>query len=206
MRTPIVAIRRDCAQRLVGLLRPRRGTLFQAARLQHRVWRKLLHAMATALSERYERLLERLIAEVRAHYGERLVACAVYGSVARGTQREDSDVDLLLVVRDLPRGRFARVDEFCPVEARVEAAFSSGGPVSLSPIFKAPQEVEAGSPLFLDLVEDARILYDPSGLLAGYLDRLRARLRALGARRVWMGNAWYWELKPDLRPGEVFSL
>lgn len=163
-----------------------------------------------SMTERYERLLERIVAELRAHYGARLLACAVYGSVARRTQREGSDVDLLLVIRDLPRGRFARVDEFLPVESRLESDLlplgSGGEPVSLSPIFKTPQEVEAGSPLFLDMVEDARILHDPEGFLAGYLEGLRSRLRELGARRVWMGNAWYWELKPDLKPGEVFSI
>lgn len=72
------------------------------------------------MMERYGRLLERIVAELRAHYGTRLVACAVYGSVGRGTQRDGSDVDLLLVVRDLPRGRFARVEEFLPVEDRLE--------------------------------------------------------------------------------------
>lgn len=42
--------------------------------------------------------------------------------------------------------------------------------------------------------------------LGRYFDRLRARLSQLGARRIWRGNAWYWELKPDLKPGEVFAL
>jgi hypothetical protein len=56
------------------------------------------------------------------------------------------------------------------------------------------------------MIEDARLLYDPEGFLAGYLDRLRARLRQLGARRIRRDNAWYWELKPDLAPGEIFTL
>jgi len=163
-----------------------------------------------ALLEQYERLLEAVLVELRAAYGDRLVACAVFGSVGRGTPRQGSDVDLLLVVRDLPAGRFNRVEEFLPVEARLDPSLTAGGdgwpPIALSPIFKTPEEVEAGSPLFLDMVEDARILHDANGFLAARLDRLRARLRELGARRIWRGNAWYWELKPDLRPGEVFSL
>lgn len=162
------------------------------------------------LIDRYEHLLEKVLDEVRDHYKARLVACAVYGSVGRGTQRDGSDVDLLLVIRDLPRGRFARVEEFLPVETSLATELlpsgPEGSPVFLSPVFKTPEEVEAGSPLFLDMVEDARILHDPECFLVGRLDRLRARLRELGARRVWIGNAWYWELKPDLRPGEVFSL
>ena len=162
-----------------------------------------------SLLKRYNEILDRLLAAVREHYGSRLAACAVYGSVSRGTPREDSDIDVLIVARDLPRGRLRRVEEFLPVEARLEAALRAsapgGAPIALSPVFKDPGEVEAGSPLFLDMVEDVRILYDPEGFLAGYLDRLRARLRELGARRIWRGNAWYWELKPDLKPGEVFA-
>jgi len=163
-----------------------------------------------ALLARYERLLESLLAELRATYGSRLVACAVFGSVGRGTPHYGSDVDLLLVIRDLPPGRFNRVDEFLPIEAALAAELEPEAaghpPITLSPIFKTPEEVEAGSPLFLDMVEDARILHDPDGFLAGRLDRLRERLRQLGARRIRRGNAWYWELKPDLKPGEVFEL
>jgi len=162
------------------------------------------------LQQRYDRLVERIVSEIRALYGERLVACAVFGCVGRGTQRDGFDVDLLGVARGLPAGRFARVEEFLPAEARLEADLQPVAPggeeVLVCPVFKTPEEVEAGSPLFLDMVEDARILHDAGGFLRSYLDHLRARLAELGARRVWLGNAWYWELKPDLKPGEVFSL
>jgi len=162
------------------------------------------------LLQRYEALLGRLLAALRKHYGEGLVACAVFGSVGRGTPRHDSDLDLLLVIRGLPRGRLRRVEGFLPVETRLEPALKTNDPpgtsIALSPVFKTPEEVEAGSPLFLDMVEDARILYDPQGFLSGYFQRLRMRLQQLGARRIRRGNAWYWELKPDLKPGEVFTL
>lgn len=162
------------------------------------------------LLQRYEELLDRLLAELKENYGRKLVACAVFGSVGRGTPRHDSDIDLLIVVRGLPRGRFNRLEEFLPVEARLEPALKVNEPettsIALSPVFKTPEEVEAGSPLFLDMVEDARILYDPERFLSAYFDRLRRRLQQLGARRIFRGNAWYWELKPDLKPGEVFTL
>lgn len=160
--------------------------------------------------ERYAHLVDRLVEELKAEYGSRLVSVAVYGSVARGTPRADSDVDVLIVARALPRGRLARVQEYLPVEARLAAALESasqgGGSIAISPVFKTPEEVERGSPLFLDMVEDARILHDPEGVLTRGLDRLRGRLRELGARRIWMGNAWYWDLKPDLKPGEIIEL
>jgi len=165
---------------------------------------------AVTLKERYEEILRRLGEGLQAHYGPRLVSVAVFGSVGRGTQREDSDIDLLIVVRGLPRGRTARVEEFLPVEQRLEAWLAPPRaelmPVALSPVLKTPEEVEAGSPLFLDMVEDARILHDEDGFLAAYLEGLRQRLVALGSRRVWRGSTWHWVLKPDLKPGETITL
>ena len=59
-----------------------------------------------------EDLLAAVLAACRQHYGERLVSLAVFGSVGRGVPRPDSDVDLLIVARDLPRGRVARAADF----------------------------------------------------------------------------------------------
>jgi hypothetical protein len=56
------------------------------------------------------------------------------------------------------------------------------------------------------MVEDASILFDRNGFFSKILDRLRARLKELGAKRVWKGNIWYWVLKPDYKPGEVIEL
>jgi predicted nucleotidyltransferase len=162
------------------------------------------------LVERYEAILGRVRDAVRERYGPRLVALAVYGSVGRRTMREDSDVDLLVVARSLPRSRLQRVAEFRVIDDELgpwlEPSEPGGAPIVLSPVFRTPDELEAGSLLLLDMVDDARILHDPDGVLAGRLDRLRARLASLGARRIWRGSAWYWDHKPDYRPGEVFEL
>jgi predicted nucleotidyltransferase len=162
------------------------------------------------LHERFEAILAALKRACIKHYGDRLVSAAVFGSVARGTMRPDSDIDLLLVVNGLPRGRMPRVATFDPVESRLRpllaAAATDGIHTTLSPVFKTPEELAYGSPLFLDMTEDVLILHDPDGALERYLDGLRARLRALGARRIAKGGGYYWLLKPDLKPGEDFTL
>lgn len=145
-----------------------------------------------------------------ATYGERLVSLLVFGSVGRGTPRPDSDIDLLVVAEALPDGRMARVSEFTAVEASLAPALAlaeaRGVHTRLSPVFKTPTEADRGSPLFLDMVDDGRLLCDRGGFMATVLDQLRARMAELGSRRVWRGSAWYWDLKPDFQPGEVFRL
>lgn len=157
-----------------------------------------------------EELLAAVLAACRQHYGERLVSLAVFGSVGRGVARPDSDVDLLIIARDLPRGRVARAADFRAVEQavapRLAALRSEGIRPELSPVFKTPAELSQGSPLLLDMVQDARLLQDREDCLRNALAALQARLERLGARRVWRGSAWYWDLRPDYRPGEVFEL
>lgn len=162
------------------------------------------------LKERFKELEGKLLAEVKSFYGDMLVSFVVFGSVARETYRFDSDIDVLIIAEGLPKGRMKRVTQFLNVEDRIEPFLKSlqkeGINTCISPVFKTPEEAEAGSPLFLDMVEDASILFDRNGFFSKRLVRLRNRLRELGAKRVWKGNAWYWVLKPDYKPGEIIEL
>ena len=148
-----------------------------------------MHALHAAL-------LRDAVAACRCHYGSRLLALAVYGSVGRGKPRPDSDIDLLLVATDLPDGPSARNEEFAAVRTalapRLAAAARAGLHPELSPVFKTRAELARGTPLLLDMTEDARILHDPDGCLADALQRVRRRLGELGSRRVWRGDYWYW--------------
>ncbi|MDH7512437.1 MAG: nucleotidyltransferase domain-containing protein [Clostridiales bacterium] len=151
-----------------------------------------------------------LLDEAKAFYGKKLVSFVVFGSVSRQTYRFDSDLDILIIAEGLPRGRMKRIAQFAAIEQRLEPFLESlrkeGVQTFISPIFKTPEEAQRGSPLFLDMVEDALILYDRDRFFSKILDRLRNRLKELGAKRIWQGNVWHWVLKPDYRPGELIEL
>jgi hypothetical protein len=158
----------------------------------------------------FERIVGALHHACQQVYGPHLRALAIFGSVARGTPRPDSDIDLLLVVEDLPAGRRARQAQFDAVDALMEPlmreARAQGVYSTLSPILKTPDELAQGSLLDLDMIDEARILVDEDGLLRRHLDALAAKLKAMGARRVRKGGGYYWELKPDYRWGKRITL
>jgi predicted nucleotidyltransferase len=162
------------------------------------------------LKERFKEIETRLLSEIRHFYRERLISVVVFGSVARETQGFDSDIDVLIIAKGLPRGRIKRIREFESVENKVEPFLKSLKKerinTYISAIIKSPEEAEKGSPLFLDMVEDLKILFDKGDFFSGLIEKLRNRLNALGAKRVWKGSAWYWILKPDIKAGEVFEL
>jgi len=166
------------------------------------VWRKGLEN----LDEPYRSVLGKLLSLLLEVFGENPVSLVVFGSVARGDYRRDSDIDLLLVVKNLPKGRFRRVELFEKAEEKLEkdlnALFDKGYYISFSPIIKTPEEASKISPLYLDMVEDAVIVYDRNGFFEKILLRLKRKLEELGAERVWMGKKWYWRLKRNYSFGE----
>jgi hypothetical protein len=142
------------------------------------------------------------VAAWRGLLGARLWSLVLFGSVARGTAGPASDVDLLAVIEDLPRSlrdrRRVLLDEWTRTR-RVHAV----APVEWNLVIKTPAEAVSHSPIYLDMVEDGILLVDRDGFFARVLDAMRARMRALGSRRVFLPDgSWYWDLKPDYRFGE----
>jgi hypothetical protein len=158
----------------------------------------------------FDGLVGELAPACRSVYGDRVVSVAVFGSVARGTMRPDSDIDVLVIADPLPAGRVPRIREFDAVDAALgpslQRAEQAGFPTRISAVIRTPAEIEHGTSLLLDMTREVRILEDRDGFFRGRLDRLAARLRELGSRRIRAKGGYYWLLKPDLGVGEDFEL
>jgi len=171
------------------------------------MWKKGLENLA----EPYRTVVARLLDGLRAKFKEDLISLVVFGSVARGEARPGSDIDVLVVIRGLPKGRFKRLMAFYEVEEGLEPLLDElqegyGMRPIVSPILKTPEEAERIVPLYLDMVEDAVIIHDEDGFFEAVLKRLKRRLEELGAKRVRLGKMWYWVLKPDAKFGEVIEI
>ncbi len=158
----------------------------------------------------YRKVLERLLVKISSFYGDLLVSVVVFGSVARDRFTPESDIDMLIVAENLPKGRYARIREFIDnIETPLEKEFEEEGIrfiPEISPVIKTPEEVRLGSPLFLDMTRESLILYDKDKFFKKYIDEFRKKLEKLGATRVQRGGGWYWVLKPDYKPGEEIEL
>jgi hypothetical protein len=144
-------------------------------------------------------LASRFASLLKERWGERLLTVALFGSVARGEALPESDIDVIIVAKGLPRGRFARNRLLEPIESEL-------GDPPLSPVLLTPEEAARTRPLYLDLTQDAQLLFDREGFFEAILGGLRKKLEALGSVRHRMGRSWYWDLKPTMKPGETIEL
>lgn len=159
----------------------------------------------------YETLLKKVIDGTMRFFGENLVSIVLYGSLARGEIKKDSDIDLLIVSENLPKERLKRQDIFMKMERGVDEEIKRiyekwGIYPYISPILKTKEEANILSPLYLDMVTDARILYDKDDFFKKVLAKLRLELELLNAKKIKVGKKWYWDLKPDYKSGDVISI
>ena len=155
-------------------------------------------------------LIDRLLGRLGAELDERLVAVALFGSVARGEARAESDIDLFLVYRG---DRESVADTFVAVELELRAASltaelrARGVPTNPMPVLRTEAALVDTPWLLLDISHHGIILFDPRRVLHAKLAALRRRLAELGSRRIELADgSWYWDLKPNLRPGEMIEL
>jgi predicted nucleotidyltransferase len=152
---------------------------------------------------------ERILIESFLHvFGDRLVSLVLYGSYARGDFREDSDIDVIVVLSSVV-DRYTlhldldRVEELLAPTLRCFNLYRYN-PV-LSPIVLSVDQARNIRPLYLDAIFDAKILYDKANFISNIFEKLRKKLEEYGARRVKIGRKWVTILKSDYRFGEVIE-
>jgi len=161
----------------------------------------------------YKPLLDTFAQLLRQSLGERVISLVLYGSVARGTATPESDIDLLIVLRDPPRAYHQRVQWIWNVQEELRETpifkeyLRKGCDPYLSYIIFSKGEAQENRYLYLDMIEEAVILYDQGNFMRRKLADMKRRLKELGSRKIYCEDgSWYWILKPDLKWGEVFEL
>jgi hypothetical protein len=141
----------------------------------------------------FENLREELTRRYVEALGSNLVALAFFGSWARGEEKEWSDIDLLLIAKELPDDPFER-------RWLVREPVLDLSELPISALARTMEEFsEDISPLHLDLGLDAIVFYDPLGFLAQRLERVRELIEEAGLVREKevSGFAWRWKNPPS---------
>jgi len=110
-------------------------------------------------------------------YGDDLISLVLFGSYARGEQRRDSDIDLLVVLKEI-KNRYEVMRKFLLAEDILENTLypklrEKGFEPYISPIIYDVQTATRFRPLYILMVFEARILYDREGVMTKTLEKIR---------------------------------
>lgn len=135
----------------------------------------------------------------------------VYGSVARGTAGEDSDVDMLVIMEGA-ENLGERLDKLLKVESidrigeELDWLYRNGVDTHISFLPLNPEEAKFFPPILLDVIHEGIPIFD-DGFYASLVREKTAILSRLKARRVSISeDEWFWDLKPDVKLGEVIEI
>lgn len=164
------------------------------------------------MQKEYEGLIKEFIELLKDHFQDGLVSVALFGSVAQGTAKKESDIDLCIIVKELPESRYQRYKIISPLLQKLREnpsynlLYNQGYYPEISTVLFTGNEIEHTKSILLDMVDEAEILID-DGTFERRLNTLKERLKRLGSQKVYLDDGtYYWLLKPDIEFGEVITL
>jgi predicted nucleotidyltransferase len=152
-------------------------------------------------------LLDKFIASVRS-FG--ILSVAVFGSIARNKGTATSDIDLLVLhkgkrkeIEDGVIDIILKLRESHEYKKLEEAGFHP----QISPIFMSTERLKKHPWILLDVIDHGVILFDDGNVLENEFKAIKEKLKKLGSKKVVLpDSSWYWDLKPDMKPGEVIEI
>jgi len=138
-------------------------------------------------------LLDAVVDRLRERFSGHLVAVALFGSAARGEATEGSDLDFLVVLREVPKSLERRYQVYRPIRDALTMQSRKVRDITaidLDEEFINDEDAEI-TPLILNIASDATILYDPKGQLASFLRRVQRLIEVGGLERYRTKNGKY---------------
>ena len=139
--------------------------------------------------------LKKFVDSYKEYLGDRLKSIVLFGSRARGDEKETSDYDLFIVAEKLPLRPFQRVLFIRnPLKGQFEEKFCI--------IAKTSEEVlKDFPPLFLDLGLDGIILFDRNDFFKNLQIKIRDIIWQAGLKRKRDNVEFYWEWQAPPKKG-----
>lgn len=146
----------------------------------------------------HRRYIIAVLNEVISYYSNSLVGCAVFGSYARGDNRKNSDLDLLIILQNAA-GFSSRLRDFVDhIEMKHEGLAQKLYEqeeifLELSAYILTSEEALKVHPIYFDLVQYHYVIYDPENIIARIISSTASLLEKSGARKVRTNNTWEWQ-------------
>ncbi len=149
-------------------------------------------------------VLELAVAKLFEVFGPKLESIVLFGSLSKGTAKPESDIDLLVVARDLPKNYSDRtriiqdVVSFKLMDDIIIYLWKNYDIYAdLDILLIDKEEANVTHPFYLDMAKEAIIIYDRNNIMLNKIEEVKIKLEKIGAKRFEEPDgSWYWIISP----------
>lgn len=126
-----------------------------------------------------ETLLQHFITILKNQWQDNLTSVVLYGISKKSLAHLQSDVDVLIICKNLPSSKWERYDAIMKALAELEPKVEEiqkkiGIYIYLSPVLKTQKEAEQINKAYFDLVKEGKILYDKNDFFKKIIKTIEA--------------------------------
>jgi predicted nucleotidyltransferase len=130
---------------------------------------------------------------IKAKLPFRLIAAILFGSRVKNKQTQESDLDLLIVADGVNQKFHRRGEQIALIKKNLP-------PLSFDILLCTESEVLSNfrnhNPLFLDIAEEGKLLFDKAGFLENLIRETKAYIRKRGIKKLEDG--WAFPVRPGI--------
>jgi predicted nucleotidyltransferase len=115
-----------------------------------------------------ENILNELKKNLEEEFKKNFTGLVLFGSFAKGTQKLNSDIDILLTFNNLPQSRTKRFRLIRPIIMQLEEKYD----IYINPVI-AQEDKLSKSHLLLDIAQYAKILLDKNGKIKKHFEDIK---------------------------------
>ena len=125
----------------------------------------------------------RIVEELKKYFGDKLVSVVLFGSQARGTANEHSDIDLVVIAKSVPSD-WRKQDDII-----TDISLSEGlADIPISVILNNPEEIISSlnviQPLMFGILKNYKILYDSDSFFDTQSQIYRKRMQEWDVQEI----------------------
>ena len=134
------------------------------------------------------KVLDEFLQKCKQKFGDDLISIVLFGSYARETATEYSDVDLLVIAKNLPKRRIDRHKVLRDIV--LEFIYRYG--INISPILIEPRDLSPKdiNPLICGILTGYKIIYDKDDFWRTYLNKIKPIIKREGIIYVERDKRW----------------
>lgn len=138
----------------------------------------------------YKNAINEFVKSCKKKLGKKLVSIVLFGSVARGTARKGSDIDILVIAKNLPKDWRERDNTLDDIVMEILLKYS----IRVFPIIVESTDIKASArwpnPLFYGMLLGYNVIYDEGSFFKSMMKIVKERIRIKKPIYVEGGRKW----------------